>query len=123
MTNPKQLFLLDGVGAFVSAFMLGIVLMQFESFFGIPRSALIILATIPILFIAYDILAYFLGQGKIGSLLKGIATLNILYCILSIGMAIFHLADLTVFGWIYILGEIAIILGIAFYEVKVARSL
>ena len=40
------MFLIDGVGALVSAFMLGVVLTQFDSLFGMPISTLNILRLI-----------------------------------------------------------------------------
>ena len=35
-TNPKKLFFIDGCGAILSAFLLGIVLVRFEKYIGMP---------------------------------------------------------------------------------------
>ncbi len=56
--NPKKLFLIDGFGTILSAFLLGVILVKFEIIFGIPISVLYILAIIPIFFAAYDFYCY-----------------------------------------------------------------
>ena len=49
--KPKRLFIIDGIGAITSAFMLGIILVKLENIFGIPSSTLYLLAAFPMLFI------------------------------------------------------------------------
>ncbi|MFK7972523.1 MAG: hypothetical protein AB8F95_19285 [Bacteroidia bacterium] len=116
--NPKKLFIIDGLGALLSAFLLGIVLVKLESIFGIPRSALYVLAVIPCFFAAYDLLCYFLVKKQIRRYLHIIAIANILYCILSLGMAWHHSESLTLLGWGYIIIEIVIVLAIANIEIR-----
>ncbi|WP_299121459.1 hypothetical protein [uncultured Tenacibaculum sp.] len=121
--NPKKLFLIDGFGAILSTFMLGVILVQFEALFGIPSSALYILAIIPLFFILYDIYSFKQKYSKTGVLLKGIAILNLLYCCISFGFAVYHFHLITYIGWLYILIEITIILLLAFIEFKTGRKL
>lgn len=64
--EPKQLFLIDGLGAILSAILLGLVLVRFERIFGIPSSTLYFLAIIPIFFAIYDFLSYRKDNIKIG---------------------------------------------------------
>ena len=118
--SPRKLFAIDGFGALLSAFLLGIVLVKLESTFGIPRSALYVLAFIPCLFAVYDGYCYWNVKNNISPFLKGIAIANVLYCLLSIGFAIYHHQSLTVLGWAYILVEIVIVLLLANIEMKVA---
>lgn len=121
--NPKKLFLFDAFGAYVTALMLGLVLVRFESFFGIPPSALYILAAIPMFYVLYDLAAYFFSNEKNALFLKGIALLNLLYCFISVGMAINHAETITSFGWIYIIVEVIIIVVLSIFELKVAKKL
>jgi len=121
--NPKRLFLIDGVGAALSAFTLGVVLVKLEKFFGIPPSTLYILAAIPIFFTAYDFYCYKKANDKLGVFLKGIAIMNLLYCCLSIAFALYHHQVITLFGWIYILVEVAIIVALVIFELRVANRL
>jgi len=109
--NTKQLFLIDGLGALISALMLGVVLVKLEYLFGIPKEALYLLAVIPCFFFVYDVVGYQMkSKTKSQKLLKGIAHLNIAYCILSVGLAVYHYKVITILGWVYIIIEILIIL-------------
>jgi len=121
--NPKKLFLVDGFGAILTAFLLGIVLVKLERFFGIPSSALYFLATLPIFFAIYDFYCYKKGNDKPGIMLKRIAIMNLLYCCVSIGFAIYHNQEIKLFGWIYILNEVVIIVLLAIIELSVANRL
>lgn len=114
--TPKRLFLIDGLGALVSAVMLGVVWVAFESFFGLPSSTCYFLALFPCLFAIYDAYAFFSKRQKISLLLKGIALLNTGYCVLSLALATYHYASLTTYGWVYLLLEIGIVLGLASVE-------
>ena len=118
--NPKTLFLLDGFGALLSAFLLGVVLVKFENIFGMPRKALYILAFLPCLFAVYDLYCYLNIQNQQGLFLKGIAFANLAYCCLSIGFAIHHQEQLTTLGWGYFILEIVIVVAIAIIELRVA---
>jgi hypothetical protein len=120
--NPKRLFIIDGLGAIVSAFFLGIVLVKLDKFFGIPTSALYFLAALPCLFAIYDFFSYIKSGNNIGLFLKGIAITNLLYCCLSIGLAIYHIDVITYLAWLYIIIEVMIVSTIAFIELRVATS-
>ena len=121
--NPKKLFLIDGFGAILSAFLLGVVLVKYEIIFGIPSSSLYFLATIPIFFAAYDFFCYRKTHQKVGFFLKGIAVLNLIYCCISLGLLFYHLETITSLGWIYILIEIVIVLILAIVEFGVGRKI
>lgn len=56
--NPRRLFLIDGLGAIVSAVLLGVVLVRFEHLFGMPQKARYFLALFPSFFAGYDIFCY-----------------------------------------------------------------
>ena len=122
-SNPKKLFLIDGAGALLSAFLLGVVLVRFESIFGIPSSTLYFLAALPVLFAAYDLYAYRTKNAKFAQLLKGIALINVMYCCLSIGFACYHTETITLFGWAYIIGEVLIVISLAILELRIAKRL
>lgn len=121
-TKLKNLFLLDGLGAILSAFLLGIVLVKLESYFGIPKKALYILAALPCLFMIYDFFCYYKIERNLAKYLKGIAIVNLLYCCLSIGMAIYHQEVISSLGWIYLIVEIIVVMILAIIELKVANK-
>jgi hypothetical protein len=121
--NPKQLFMIDGIGALVSATLLGIFLPQFESIFGIPISALYWLAIFPCLFAFYDFYCYFWIKTKVTKYLTGLAAINVMYCVLSIIVAYYHHNSITTFGWLYILMEITVVLLLANLEYSTAKKM
>lgn len=128
MTNhfnnyPKHLFLIDGIGAILSACLLGIIIPQLEPYFGIPQNTLYFLAIFPILFAAYDLFSYWKIEQNIYLNLKGIAGLNAGYCLISIGVIVSHFNSITRLGFIYLILEIIIILFLVALEWKTANQL
>jgi hypothetical protein len=120
---PKMLFVIDGVGAMLSAVLISVVLVRFESIFGIPASTLYVLAAIPVGFAIYDMLCYQLDLPNQVKYLKGIGILNLLYCSLSIGLSLYHKNTITYFGWAYIIGEVLIVGALAWVELSSAYAL
>ncbi len=120
--NVKKLFYLDALGALLSVFLLGIVLVQLEWFFGFPKSALYILASIPVIFFIYDLLCLKLIKSNLGPYLKIIAIANISYCFISIGFAVYHQASVTIWGWVYLFLETIILIILALIEWRTAQK-
>ena len=120
--NPKQLFLLDAIGALVSAMMLGVVLVHFQEFFGIDSNTLYFLASFPMLFAVIDIYGYLLTIKRIGRFLQLIALLNLGYCLISLGAVILLHEGISVLGWTYILLEIIILLFLGMLEWQVGKG-
>lgn len=121
-SNPKQLFLVDGFGALLSAFLLGVVLVQLESYFGIPRNTLYFLALLPCFFAAYDFYCYSKTSKNLSTSLKIIAFSNLIYCFLSIGLAVYHFSVITALGWAYILLEILLLIFLIVLEIRLANK-
>ncbi|MCH2192913.1 hypothetical protein [Kordia sp.] len=121
--NPKQLFLVDGFGALLSAFLLGFVLVRIKDDIGMPPAILYVLAAIPIVFAIFDLYCYRKEHKRAGIFLKMIAILNIHYCIVSVGFAMYHKETLTSLGWIYIVVEVFIILLLSAIEFTVGKRL
>ena len=121
--DPRILFLADGMGAILSALLLGVVLVKLENVFGIPKSILYLLAVIPCAFAIYDLCCFCTKNIDTPTYLKGIAYMNLLYCCLSIVLAVYHFEKIKIFGWLYIVLEIIIIIALAIYELKVSVKL
>ena len=118
----KKLFLIDGLGALLSAFLLGVVLVRFQSTFGIPVNTLYLLAATPVVFAFYDLYCYFSQPKNPAPFLKAIAFANLAYCVLSLALAYSHQQELTLLGWAYIVGEVFIVVGLAIFELRFAGS-
>lgn len=121
--RPRQLFLLDGLGALLSALLLGVVLPRLQSLVGIPLHTLYLLATFPVFFAVFDCYSYRKKEGTLALPLKIIAILNGLYCGLSLGLALYHQTQLTKLGWLYIVVEVLIVGGLAIFEWRVAERI
>jgi hypothetical protein len=114
--SPKLLFLIDGCGAFLTVFLLGIVLPRLGELIGMPQNILCYLSMIACVFVIYSISCYFFIQKKWRFFLKIIAIANLLYCFLTLGLAIILYPSLTIWDIVYFSGEIAIIGSLVFVE-------
>jgi hypothetical protein len=121
--HPKKLFLIDALGAILSVFLLGVILVKLENVFGIPKTTLYFLAFLPCLFVVYDLYCWIRIERSVGVFLKVIAFVNLLYCCISLGMAILHYQKITYMGWGYILLEILIVTSLVIIELKTANKL
>ena len=118
--SVKKLFLIDGIGALLSAFLLGVVLVRFEHVFGMPTPTLYFLFVFPCIFALYDLSCYLLSPEKSKVLLKIIAFLNIAYCFISIPSIFKHYQNLTYLGVIYFTLELIILILLISIELKIA---
>lgn len=108
-SNPKRIFLVDSVGAFLTAFFLAIVLTTFEEYFGMPKKILVPLSIIALVYALYSVLCYYFIDQNWKLFLKSLCIANFLYCCLTIGLLFFFYASLTTLGVMYFLIEIALI--------------
>lgn len=114
--QPRFIFLVDLAGAVLSAFLLGIVLVHWQFYFGMPKESLHLLACIPLCFVLYDIVCFFFIRQNFKWALLGIAVLNFLYCLLSIYFLFLHASSLSILAWVYFVVEIFIVALIAYWE-------
>lgn len=121
--TPRAMFLIDGLGALLSAFLLGIILTKFENTFGMPSKVLYFLAALPCIFAVYDFSCYWQAIENWRPFLKTIAIANLIYCFISIGFVVHHFEKLTTLGLIYFLLEFAIVIILASIEFKTATLL
>lgn len=121
--NTRLLFLVDALGALLSVFLLGIVLVRFEGTFGMPRKTLYFLAAFPAFFMIYDLACYFGSKNNKKLLLKIIAYANISYCCLSFGLVIHHYQKLTSIGVWYFVLELVVVIILASLELKTATHI
>ncbi len=118
--QPKQLFLLDGIGAVLSAFSLGVILIQFKNYFGMPREELFFLALAACFFAAYSLFCYVRTPKNWRPFLRFIAIVNLVYCCITIGLVVLFQSKLTILGMIYFILELIIIIVLVSLEFKIA---
>ena len=117
-SNPKLVFLLDCLGALLSAFLLGVVLTSFEPIFGMPRRVLYGLAALAALFAIYSFWNYRWFKENWRPYLRGIAIVNLLYCGLTAALVIYFRQELTKWGLLYFLQEMVVIMVVVGLEFK-----
>ncbi len=117
--NPKRLFLIDGLGALLTALLLFAILRTFNEYFGMPKTTLIILSIIALLFCFYSFCCFFFVNNNWHPFLRAIIVANILYSCLTLGLVIYNFPRLTILGVIYFLVEIVVVGGLIFFEINV----
>ena len=117
--NPKKLFLIDGFGAFLTAFFLVAILRTFNEYFGMPKTTLDFLSIIALAFSVYSFCCFFLVKNNWHPFLRAISIANLLYCCLTLGLVIHNYPRLTILGVTYFLIEIVIVCGLVFFEINV----
>ena len=121
--NPRKFFLLDSIGALLSAIMLGLVLASFEAVFGMPPKVLYLLSLIACVFTVYSFFCYLKFPLNWKPFLRAIAIANGLYCCLTIALVIYFYASLTVIGLIYFVIELIIVAILVAIELKVSTKI
>jgi hypothetical protein len=115
-TKPRTLFLIDSLGALTTAFLLFVVLRNFNEYFGVPETILTYLSVIAACLCIYSTTCFFVIKEDWIPFVRIISIANLLYCILTIALIIFYYPQLTIIGIAYFLGEIAIIVGLVYIE-------
>lgn len=122
LNTPKTLFLIDGIGAIVSAIMLGLILPYYKSYIGMPTYILQWLALAAVGFAIYSLTCFIINPTRWSFFLKIIGLINLTYCVVSLGILFQHYSQLTAIGIAYFVLEKIIVLSIATVELKVARQ-
>lgn len=122
-SNPKLVFLIDCLGALLSAFLLGVALPSFQPIFGMPNKVLYGLAALAVLFAIYSFWNYRWFKESWRPYLRGIAIVNLLYCCLTAALVIYFRQELTKWGLLYFLQEMVVIIVVVMLEFKtIARK-
>lgn len=112
ISDPKRLFLIDGLGALLTAFILFKILAGFEEVFGMPQKVIYLLSLVPFIYAIYSFCCYFFIRTRWRVYLKAIAIANILYCWLTTALVVYFYQSLTVLGLTYFLSEVIIIVSL-----------
>jgi len=121
-SNPKRLFMVDGFGALLTAFILITILARFESLFGMPSTVLYFLSSVACLYAIYSFCCCFFIPSNWIPYLKAIIIANSIYCCLTIGLLFYFYQSLTILGLIYFSLEIMVIVCLIAIERMVLLS-
>lgn len=119
--HPAKLFLLDGCGALLSGMLLMLVLVKLNSYIGMPLELVWILILPILFFCVYSLTCAFRTPGSWKPYLRFIAYANLSYCILTFSLILYYFEELTLWGILYFLIEIAIVVSLALFEIWVTK--
>lgn len=120
--SPRTLFLVDGAGALVTALIVGVVLPALGEHIGMPRPVLRALALAAAAFAAYSLTCAATQPTRWPGYLRGIASANAGYCLVTAAVLIRSTAALHVLDWLYFVGEIVVVGALVALELRVARA-
>lgn len=114
--SPRKLFLVDALGALLTALTLGIVFTNSQEYIGMPRAILISLSLIAVIFCIYSASCFLLLKSNWKPYLKAIAISNLLYCITTAILIFILFHQLTIIGLLYFIGEIIVVGVLVYFE-------
>jgi hypothetical protein len=118
IANPKHLFLIDALGALITAATLTIVAIQFPDFFGLPSQILFALAGIAFTFSIYSFSCYYFFPGNWRRFLVAIILANTFYIVVTIALVLNFFSSVTTWGLLYFAAEMLVIGCLIYVERK-----
>jgi hypothetical protein len=118
--KPKNMLLVDAIGALVSAVSLGVLLPYFQSFIGLPLHLLYVLAFIAVIFLIISLSSFFCGNCEYHKRLKMMAKFNLLYILLTWLLIILYFAEISNYGLLYFAAETIVVLVLVKFERQLA---
>jgi hypothetical protein len=119
---PKKLFLIDSLGALLTALLVGVMIANLEHIFGMPQAIAHGLGLIAFLFAIYSFMCFLLINVNWRPFLRGIAFANLSYCIITAGLVVYLFQELTNLGIIYFLSEKVVVIVLVSIELKQSNS-
>lgn len=116
--NPRRIFLIDGLGASMTALVFWGLLIPFHQVLGMPEPVLEFLFLIAVIFAVYSLSCFFFLKNNHRFFLRIIAFGNSLYCLLTLFFVVAWFRELNLIALIYFLLEMAVIAGLVYLEIK-----
>lgn len=121
--NEKSIFLLDGVGALVSALFLSLVLAPLQRWVGMPIRVLYALALWAGLYAVYSLACHRFADHGDPRWLRWVMRGNLLYCCATLLCVVRYSSELSAWGYAYFLSEMVVIAGLVGIERGVVAKL
>jgi hypothetical protein len=119
---PTKIFLIDSVGAFLTALIVGVLFPKIQVYIGVPIDVLIVLAIIATVFCIYSLNCYLFLKENWKPFLRTIAVANLFYCIATAALVGIYYSQLTFWGSFYFAGEIIVIGILVYFEFLLAKT-
>lgn len=118
--SPRQMLLLDGVGALVSSASAWLMFLN-PHWVGLPTDSLFKMAIAASLFSIYSLCAFRFASSKISVWLGVICTLNGFYACAAIYLMSYFIFEITLFGLLYFSIELLVLLAVITLEIATIR--
>jgi FtsH-binding integral membrane protein len=118
--TPRQLFLLDALGALLSAALLAGIVATWESVFGLPSRIPYALAAVAVCFAAYSFACWLRVRDGWRPWLLGIALANATYGVVTLAIIARHWSQLTRAGVAYFVLELVVLVVLIRWELRAA---
>lgn len=92
-------------------------------YLGAPAFIVRYLSIIAFSLAIYSGSVYFFAKNRLDLFLKIIATCNLLYCCLTLGVVAYFFQELPALAVVYFIAEILVVTGLAMLELKTAGKL
>jgi O-antigen/teichoic acid export membrane protein len=120
--HPRKVFLLDGIGALATALLLLALVAPLEGFFKMPATMVYKLAILAVAFAIYSLCCWYANPKQWKIYLAIIASANLLYCLLTLALVLYHWHTISVWGIAYFLGEMMVIIMLVVIETRVLHT-
>lgn len=121
--RPRQLFLVDGLGALLTVGLLAGLLARFEALFGMPQRVCYVLAGVVVLYAGYSLGCYFFVRNRWRLFISIVAAANLLYCVVTAALVVSFYQQIRWPGFLYFFLEIFVILLLVRVERMVALKM
>lgn len=122
ISKSRTVFLLDGIGAALTAILIIAVLKPWNEYFGMPKRYLLILSIFAFGLALYSFSCYQFLKKNPRKFLQLLIFFNLLYIIFTFGLVINFYSQLTLLGLLYFIAEILIISSLVFIEIKIVKQ-
>lgn len=119
----RRVFLMDGLGALLSAAFLGGVLPSFQIQVGMPLGVLYWLALLAVLLALYSLTCLALADCANPRWLRLLSRFNLAYCLLTLSLMGVYSGQLTPLGFGYFLAELVVVGLLVWREQAVLSTL
>lgn len=123
INKPRKLFLIDGIGAFMTTLAMVMACLYLSSYFGLSPTIFRLLAILAACLCLYSVSCFLWVKKKWSTFISIIAVANMLYGITSIAFAIIYYRQIQIVGVIYLSLETMIISVLVNIELRVAKNM
>ena len=120
-SQPRRVFLLDGLGALVSTLALVAVVIPLQPYFGLPRDLLWKFASVAAVFSAYSLTCAQVLRENFRPFMAVIALSNSVYSLATMGSLYSHRVAVTPLCVLYFMLEVMIVAALVSLEIRTIR--